>query len=185
MSPPVDTPMPPVGTALPAGVELRHLEARPDHRGRLVEIFRRNWRPDSVPLQWNLVSSERGTLRGVHLHVQNDDYLTIAAGRMIVGLRDLRPRSPTWRHGCMVTLDAAVPATLFVPRGVAHGFFHVAASIHLYGLTRYWNGGDEFGCRWDDPVLNLPWPVEAPILSPRDRDAGTLGAMLQRCGGLL
>lgn len=178
-------PLPPVSPALPEGVELRPLATHADDRGALTEVFRRTWRPDFAALQWNLVHSRAGTLRGVHVHRHHDDYLTVISGETLVGLRDLRRHSPTRGQGTLVTLTAASPAALFIPPGVAHGFLHVSASIHLYAVSRFWDPTDELGCRWNDPQLNLPWPIEDPLLSERDRVAQTLGALLAECGAHL
>ena len=78
---------------LPDGVALRPLTMSRDSRGSFTELFRDEWETGLSPVQWNAVSSEPGTLRGVHLHTRHDDYLTTLKGRASVGLRDLRPRN--------------------------------------------------------------------------------------------
>ncbi|HEY8791414.1 MAG TPA: dTDP-4-dehydrorhamnose 3,5-epimerase family protein, partial [Gaiellaceae bacterium] len=75
---------------LPTGVALRPLTMNRDSRGSFTEVFRDEWNIGLSPVQWNAVSSEAGTLRGVHLHIRHDDYLTTLRGRACVGLRDLR-----------------------------------------------------------------------------------------------
>src|SRR4051812_14024847 len=79
---------------LPDGVALRPLDMNRDSRGSFTEVFREEWDTGISPVQWNIVSSEAGTLRGVHVHIRHDDYLTTLRGRASVGLRDLRRGSP-------------------------------------------------------------------------------------------
>ena len=60
-------------------------------------------------MQWNAVWSEAGVLRGVHVHIRHDDYLTVPVGRASVGLRDLRRGSPTEGLSALVELSARAP----------------------------------------------------------------------------
>src|SRR3954452_9738350 len=79
---------------LPTGTMLQPLEAHADERGVFTERYRREWGLGAEPVQWNAVWSEAGVLRGVHVHLRHDDYLTVPVGRASVGLRDLRHGSP-------------------------------------------------------------------------------------------
>ena len=162
---------------LPDGVALRPLDMNRDLRGSFTEVFREEWDTGISPVQWNIVSSEAGTLRGVHVHIRHDDYLTTLRGRASVGLRDLRRGSPTEGVSALVELAEDPLTALLIPHGVAHGFYCLRASSQVYGVSRYWDTRDELGCRWDDPALNLRWPCAAPILSPRDRTAGSFEAL--------
>lgn len=144
-----------------------------DGRGNLTEIFRREWIPDSPPVQWNFVRSEGNVLRGVHVHVSHVDYVVALQGRMLVGVRDLRQGEA----GAIVELYAAAPAMLTIPPGVAHGFYFPEPGAFIYGMTHYWDPvNDELDCRWDDAGLAIPWPdgCASPRLSPRDQGAGSL-----------
>lgn len=162
---------------LPAGVELFALEMHRDHRGAFSEVFRRSWDTGIDPVQWNMVSSEARVLRGVHVHVVHEDYLMIARGAAQVGLKDLRRGSPTEGDAAVVEMRADKLQAIRIPRGVAHGFYFLEPSLHLYAVSHYWNLDDELGCRWDDPELQIPWSPERPILSERDATAEPLAAM--------
>src|SRR5262249_12885831 len=137
-------------------------------RGELTEIFRRAWDLSPEIVQWNAVASRAHAMRGVHLHVQHDDYLVVLQGRMLLGLHDLRDASPTAGCSALVELATSTSQVAFVPHGVAHGFYFPEPTYHVYGVTHYWDPADELGCRWDDPELAIPWPRIAPTLSPRD-----------------
>jgi dTDP-4-dehydrorhamnose 3,5-epimerase len=108
---------------LPAGLGVRTLEPHPDERGVVVEVFRAEWRIGVEPVQWNAVASSAGVLRGVHLHLVHADHLTVVAGRMLLGLHDLRPDSETRGLGTIIELSAERPSSVVIPVGVAHGFY--------------------------------------------------------------
>ena len=157
--------------SLLADVRIHPLKPHPDDRGILTEIFREEWAVDCSPVQWNVVHSAAGVLRGVHVHVDHHDYLVMVAGAMVLGTHDIRPDSPS--RGCsrMVTLEAAEPRAITIPPGVCHGFYFLVPSTLVYAVSAYWNPRDELGCRFDCAELDLPWPDRTPRLSDRDRHA--------------
>jgi dTDP-4-dehydrorhamnose 3,5-epimerase len=157
---------------------MRPLDPHGDERGQFVELYRREWNHGIEPVQWNAVWSEAGVLRGVHVHIRHDDYLTVPVGRASVGLRDLRRGSPTEGLATIVELGRDQPAALVIPHGVAHGFYFHEPSLHVYAVTEYWDPGDELGCNWADPELGIPWPVVTARVSDRDRAAQPLQALL-------
>ena len=152
---------------LPAGVVLTQLTEHADERGSFTELFRREWSTGIDPPQWNVVRSAAGVLRGVHLHRRHDDYLTLAAGRAVIGLHDLRAESETFGVSALLELQARDRA-ITIPHGVAHGFLFLEPSIHVYAVSHYFDPIDELGCRFDDPTLGLDWPIADPRVSPRD-----------------
>ena len=162
---------------LPLGVVLTPLTPHRDDRGTFVEAFRASWSTDIVPVQWNVVTSGAGVLRGVHVHRRHADYLTVLSGTMVLGLHDLRRGSPTRGRSAMLTIEAQEPRAVTIPPGVAHGFCFPEPSVHLYAVSHYWDKADELGCRYDDPALGLHWPIVDPTLSSRDEAAGTLAEM--------
>jgi dTDP-4-dehydrorhamnose 3,5-epimerase len=165
------------GAKLPEGVVVVPLEPHPDERGVFLEVYRASWSLDVRPAQWNVVTSAADVLRGVHAHWRHADYLLLARGRASIGLHDLRCDSSTSGLAAIVELDAAAPAALVIPTGVAHGFYFHEPSIHVYAVTHEWDPEDELGCRWDDPALGIPWPCSDPLLSPRDASLGTLSEL--------
>ena len=118
-------------------------------------------------------------LRGVHVHLLHDDYLILLAGRASIGLKDLRPDSPTAGLATVVELDGELLQALSIPPGVAHGFYFREPSQHLYAVSRYFDRADELGCRWNDPELAIPWPTTEAITSARDAAAPPLSVLLQ------
>ena len=163
---------------LPVGVLLAPIRRIADARGDLMEIFRASWATNVEPVQWNVVHSNTGTLRGVHVHVRHADYLVVISGRMLLGLKDIRSDSPTRGRATFVELTAGNPVGVTIPTGVCHGFYFPEPSVLVYSVTSYWSSDDELGCAWNAPELGLDWPVQNPVLSPRDRTAGSYQQML-------
>lgn len=169
---------------IPKGVGVLELRDHADDRGAFTEIFRSSWGIGVDPVQWNVVRSEANVLRGVHVHPRHDDLLTIASGRATIGVRDLRRDSRTFGLATRVTLSGDDPGLIRIPHGVAHGFFFLEPSIHVYAVSHAWDPADERLCRWDDPALGIDWPVAAdPKLSDRDASAPGLAEMIESIDG--
>ena len=152
---------------LPEGVVVRPLLVHADPRGALKEIYRQEWGL-SEAVQFNCVVSEPNVLRGVHVHVEHVDHLVMVAGRMLLGLHDVRPWSADAGRSCMRLLDADKPVAVSIPPGVAHGFYFEKPAILVYGTSTYWDTADEIDFAWDAPEMGFTWPTRSPVLSPRD-----------------
>jgi dTDP-4-dehydrorhamnose 3,5-epimerase len=167
---------------LPAGVGFHPLTTHQDSRGNFTELNRASWKL-AIPVQWNMVHSRPNVLRGVHVHRLHEDLLTVTAGEMILGLRDLRAAAPTHGLTAMVRLAFDDPHVVTIPSGVAHGFYFTMPSCHIYSVTHEFDASDELGCHWRDPLLSLRWPGNDPQLSERDRNAGSFPAMVAALNG--
>ena len=164
---------------LPQGVCVRSLVGHRDDRGCFTEVFRAEWETGVAPVQWNVVESQAGVLRGVHVHLLHDDYLILVSGRASIGLKDLRPESPTAGLATVVELAGERLQALTIPPGVAHGFYFHEPSRHLYAVSRYFDPADELGCHWNDSELGIRWPVTQAITSRRDAAAPSLSVLVE------
>ena len=182
-----------------AGVRYGAIARFGDERGS----FRELWREDTFGpidpalagasrgdqprfVQANLSSSATGVLRGLHLHQRQLDHWVVAAGRAFVALVDVRPMlagAPTPR---VETRELGEDEWVDIPTGVAHGFLALEPLQLVYFVTNPYDGSDELGFAWDDPVAAVPWPAVPasadgrPILSDRDRSNPTLEALVER-----
>ena len=164
----------------PVGIEntyVIHAPRADDERGWLAELVRDSWVEPVRFCQVNVVRSRGGTLRGVHWHEEHHDLIAPVAGSLLVGLSDLRDGSPTAGHGVLLELVDDPLAAVLVPPGVAHGFFSPGRSTVLYGISRPYDGDDEYGVAFDDERLGIPWPVARAevILSEREAALPLLG----------
>jgi dTDP-4-dehydrorhamnose 3,5-epimerase len=171
------------GLPIPQGLQVLELAEHVDERGVFREIFRDDWAASPRPVQWNMVRSRPNVLRGFHAHIRHADYLTMASGEMVLGLHDLRPGSASFGLSAMLRLEADDPHLVAIPAGVGHGFYFPREAVHVYGVSEAFDGSDEFGCGWNDPALHLPWPCAAPMLSERDRTAGSYAALAETIRG--
>jgi dTDP-4-dehydrorhamnose 3,5-epimerase len=151
----------------------------PDERGVFTEVFRDEWNIAARPVQWNVVSSAAGVLRGVHVHPRHDDYFVLVSGSATIGLADLRDGSPTKGVAAVVEQRGDNLSALVIPHGVAHGVLYHAPSTHLYSVSHEWHTDDEVAMRWDDPDLGIPWPAVPTLLSQRDAEAPALADVLR------
>jgi dTDP-4-dehydrorhamnose 3,5-epimerase len=162
------------------GVHLIPLTQHPDSRGSFTEVYRHEWLPGSRLMpQANLSLSRANVLRGLHFHRQQADYWCVFHGAAFVGLYDLRAGSPTEGKKAEIRMtDREERRGLYIPRGVAHGFYAETDVELQYLVDQYFTGADEFGVMWDDPDLGIHWPASDPILSDRDKQNPRLSEVL-------
>lgn len=146
-----------------------------DERGFFVETWRA---ADYValgvlPMVQDAVScSQKGMIRGLHYqdpHAQGK-LVSVLEGEIWDVAVDLRPNSPTYARWEAVTLSSHLKNQLYIPPGFAHGFCVMSDTAMIsYKLSDYYRADCEKGIRWNDPRLDIPWPVKVPTLSERDR----------------
>jgi len=152
------------------GVYVVRLQTHPDSRGRFVETFRRRWIPGCREMvQANRSDSQPGVLRGIHYHLFQADYWYVPTGRSFVALVDMRQGSPTFKTVETLEMGDANEVGVYIPPGVGHGFFALTPVVMTYLVDQEFDGSDEFGVRFDDPTLAIPWPEGERIVSDRDR----------------
>lgn len=119
-------------------------------------------------------SAARGTLRGLHFqrppHAQAK-LVRVLRGSVFDVAVDLRLGSPTYGQWVGETLTAQGGEQLFVPRGFAHGYCTLEPDTEVaYKVDGFYAPECDAGLIWNDPTLNIAWPV-APgeaILSDKD-----------------
>jgi dTDP-4-dehydrorhamnose 3,5-epimerase len=121
----------------------------------------------------------RGVLRGLHYqlppHAQGK-LVRVAAGAVYDVAVDIRRSSPTFGRWFGIELTADNRAQLWIPAGFAHGFLALADRTEvLYKTTDFYAPECDRSIRWDDPGLEIDWPVEGePLVSDKDRSAALL-----------
>jgi dTDP-4-dehydrorhamnose 3,5-epimerase len=119
-------------------------------------------------------NKQGGTLRGLHFQIephQEAKLVRCTAGAIYDVIADLRPASPTFRRWIGVELTSRNRLMLYVPEGFAHGFQTLKDDTEVaYQISEYHHPESASGVRWDDPVLNIKWPLPVAVLSERDRE---------------
>jgi dTDP-4-dehydrorhamnose 3,5-epimerase len=167
-------------TDLP-GVILVEPDVHRDERGFFVETYHApRYREGGIRetfVQDNHSRSTRGTLRGLHGQYPRTQGKLVRAieGEIFDVAVDARRSSPTYGRFVAAVLSAANFHQLYVPPGFVHGFCVTSDFAQVeYKCTEIYRPEDEFSVAWNDPDLGIPWPVSAPLLSAKDRDAPRL-----------
>ena len=162
-------------TSLP-GVLVIEPEIFTDERGFFLESFNeQRFAEHGLPTQFrqdNHSRSTKGVLRGLHYQRRRPQgkLVSVISGRIFDVAVDVRQDSPTFGHWHGMTLSGDEPRYLWVPPGFAHGLCVLSEEADVvYKCTELYAPHDEAGIRWNDPVLGIEWPIDAPILSTKDR----------------
>lgn len=154
-----------------------------DSRGLFYESFNAKEFREAVANDFTFVQDDcsrsiRGVLRGLHYQIQQPQgkIVRVVAGKIFDVVVDIRRSSPTFGKSVALTLDDCAQQSLWIPPGFAHGFLVLSqfADLH-YKVTDFWAPKHQRCIRWDDPTLNIAWPLTgAPILSDKDASGARL-----------
>lgn len=153
-----------------------------DERGFFLESYQKqNFAEAGISFEFvqdNHSKSYHGILRGLHYQIQQPQgkLIRVIAGEIFDVAVDIRRHSPTFGKWVGDYLSADNKKMLWIPPGFAHGFYVTSPHAEvLYKATSYYAPEWERTIMWDDPALNIRWPIqnEQPILSPKDK-AGKL-----------
>jgi len=162
------------------------VELRPkrwhDERGFFSEVWRDEWlRSPGVPVTFvqdnHSYSRNRGVLRGLHFQVApaaQDKLIRVSRGAIFDVAVDVRRGSPSFGRWAGLVLSAEDWNQLFIPSGFAHGFLALEDDCEvLYKVSAPYSPAHERTIRFDDPALQIDWPIERSqlILSPKDEVA--------------
>jgi len=153
-----------------------------DERGFFLETYQAERYADlagitSSFVQDNHSRSSRGVLRGLHFQKTKPQgkLVRVAKGEVYDVAADIRQGSPTFGQWEGVILSEENKTQLWIPPGFAHGFVVLSDTADFeYKCTDYYDPSDEGSILWNDPELNILWPIDNPILSAKDRNAEKL-----------
>ncbi|MCP4204898.1 MAG: dTDP-4-dehydrorhamnose 3,5-epimerase [bacterium] len=118
--------------------------------------------------------SVAGTLRGLHYQISRPQgkLVRVVHGSVFDVVVDLRRSSPTFGQWAGRNLSGANRRMVWIPPGIAHGFYARTEVDFVYKSTEYYDPKDERTIVWNDPVLGIEWPLagaQPPLLAERDR----------------
>lgn len=123
-------------------------------------------------VQSNHSCSIRKVLRGLHYQIKQPQgkLVRVVVGEVFDVAVDIRRTSPTFGQWVGEILSADNKKQLWIPEGFAHGFVVLSESAEfLYQTTNYWAPEYERCIVWNDPVLNIKWPIDGdPLVSAKD-----------------
>jgi dTDP-4-dehydrorhamnose 3,5-epimerase len=166
-----------LSTPLP-GVTVIEPQVFGDSRG----FFQETWQIEKFAaagisakfVQDNHSRSSRWTLRGLHYQMPHTQgkLVRVTQGSVYDVMVDLRRSSPAFGSWWGTELSDSNHRMLWVPEGLAHGILVTSDTADfLYKVTDLYSPGDEKTLAWNDPALNIVWPLPegvSPQLSPKD-----------------
>ena len=169
--------------ALPGVLKFEHDVWR-DERGLFVETWNQRELAkcgvEQAFVQDNVSESRQWTVRGLHYQIQQPQgkLVRVLSGAIFDVVVDLRRSSPSFGQAIGIRLSAQTYDALWVPQGFAHGFLALENDTKVtYKVTDYWAPKFERTLLWNDPKLNIDWPIPADataIVSGKD----AVGALL-------
>ena len=155
-----------------------------DNRGYFMETYNSKDMQeagiDRVFVQDNQSCSTKGVLRGLHFQKQYPQGKLVRAvrGTVFDVAVDLRSDSKTYGKWFGVTLSAENKKQFYIPEGFAHGFLVLSENAEFtYKCSDFYHPNDEGGLIWNDPDINVQWPIPEGmelIFSDKDQKWGSL-----------
>ena len=160
------------------GAFILDLERREDSRGFFARAFCQNeftthgLKPFIA--QVNVASSlKKGTLRGMHFQyppAAETKLVRCTRGAILDIIVDLRPESPTYLQHVAVELNEDNQRAIYVPERFAHGYQTLCDKTDTsYQVGEFYAPEAEGGLMYDDPRLQLTWPLPVTVISDKDR----------------
>ncbi|WP_163070784.1 dTDP-4-dehydrorhamnose 3,5-epimerase [Priestia flexa] len=148
-----------------------------DHRGFFTESYNKElFAQNGIDMDFiqdnHSLSQQPGTLRGMHYqlaHKAQTKLVRVTRGAIYDVIVDIRKGSPTYGEWQGFILSADNKRQLLVPKGFAHGFCTLVENTEVqYKVDELYSPDHDRGIAWDDPSLNIDWPVNEPVLSEKD-----------------
>lgn len=157
-----------------------------DKRGCFFESFNsKEFNSNGIDLSFvqdNHSKSSRNTLRGLHFQKKNPQgkLVRCTRGEVFDVVVDIDPKSNNFKKSFSIILSEENNLQLWIPPGYAHGFCVLSEEADFqYKCTDFYYPSDQFGIIWNDPEINIDWPLDAPIISDKDSLLPTLEEYLK------
>lgn len=146
----------------------------PDDRGFFRELFHKDELEKASGIsfdgvQMNHSKSMPGVIRGIHAEKWNKIIYPVT-GEVFIVIVDIRPDSPTFGKKETFTVNDQNRVGFFIPNGLANSLCVIGQEPvnYIYLVDAYYDGSDTRAIAFNDPDLNIEWPVKDPIVSQRD-----------------
>jgi dTDP-4-dehydrorhamnose 3,5-epimerase len=166
-------------TELPGCFELQS-KVFQDERGLFIKTFHSEMFTEiGLQTEWAeefYSISHKGVLRGLHFQIpphDHDKLVYCVSGEILDVVVDLRIGSPSYGKTCIFELRADIANMVYIPRGMAHGFYTLSDSAAMvYKVSTVHAPSNDAGILWNS--VDVPWPNTNPTISQRDRSFPTL-----------
>lgn len=149
-----------------------------DHRGFFSETWNKAaWAEAGVGLDFvqdnHSLSATPGTIRGLHYQAPpfaQDKLVRVIRGAILDVAVDIRKGSPSYGQHVAAEITAETGTQILVPKGFAHGFMTLQPDTEvIYKVTDVYAPDHDFGVLWNDPALAIDWPLDAAVISDKDK----------------
>src|SRR3989339_125234 len=165
-----------IETTLPGAYLIKPKVFR-DERGFFVEswnekVFAENGIDAKFVQDNHSLSVKKGVLRGLHFQKPPNaqaKLVRVTRGKVYDVIVDLRKHSPTFGKWEGFELSGENFQMLFIPRGFAHAYCTLEDNTEfMYKVDGFYAPESDSGIIWNDPTLNINWPIKNQTLSEKD-----------------
>jgi len=147
-----------------------------DTRGIFFENFKESeFTSNGISIKFvqdNSSQSLNSVIRGLHFQKNpkaQAKLISVIKGEIFDVAVDIRRNSPTFGKWVSEILSEKNHKSLYIPEGFAHGFCVTSDKSYVYyKVSNEYSPEHEQGILWNDPKLNIKWPVSKPIISEKD-----------------
>jgi dTDP-4-dehydrorhamnose 3,5-epimerase len=157
------------------GVLILEPDVFSDERGFFLETWNSKRYEDAGIkgsfVQDNISFSTKGVLRGLHFQYPQaqSKLVQVLWGEVVDVAVDIRKDSPTFGQWVSEVLSDANHRQMYIPSGFAHGYCATSeTAVFSYKCADFYNPASEGGIIWNDPDINIDWPIKEPVLSLKD-----------------
>lgn len=149
-----------------------------DHRGQLWTTFDECLKEISILKNLNFkhdkfAVNRRHVLRGIHGDSKSWKLVTVIHGSVFQVVVDCRITSDLYLKYETYELKGNEPTSILIPPGFGNAFLSISDnSVYHYKLAysgSYNDADKQFTMKWNDPSIDIPWPIQNPMLSERDK----------------
>ncbi len=146
-----------------------------DLRGTYVELYNDKIYNDAGIkvkfLQDDISTSSKHVLRGIHGDAETWKLISCLYGKFYLVVINWDKESSQFKHWESFVLSDQNRLQVLIPPKFGNGHLVLSEqAIFHYKQTTYYNRAGQFTLFWNDPQLNIWWPVKNPILSRRDEN---------------
>lgn len=159
------------------GLYVIEIEPISDSRGWFARTFCKNeFEAIGHSKEWvqmnHTYTVKKGTIRGIHFQLPPHEEIKMVrciAGVVYDVVIDIRKESATFLQWFGMEISATNRKMIYIPEGFAHGFQTLTDNCELvYNHSAFYAPGVEAGIRYDDPEINIQWPLPVSDISQRD-----------------
>jgi dTDP-4-dehydrorhamnose 3,5-epimerase len=148
-----------------------------DDRGWFARTFcEKEFKSVDLNTKWvqmnHSFTKKKGTIRGMHFQLPPYNEIKLVrclTGKVFDVIVDLRKNSETFLKWVGVELSPENKNMIYIPNGFAHGFQTLSDDVELFYLhSQEYVKESDSGIRFDDPIININWKLEAINISAKD-----------------